>query len=205
MTESTRSHVSKFLRISAAAVVAASLVGMAGCGSSSSASSDTTSGSNGATTTAANGGSTNGGNDKGGAAVDVCKKITPAEVSAIVGGAVKVEAVPGGGCRFSQDDVRAPTAAFDSTSFTGGAADFDSAKSGVTGTISGTPKDLSGVGDKAVVVVGTSMGGSNQQGGGLVAAGDGLAQVTVTQGNGLSAADVEAMTTKLLSLAASKL
>lgn len=189
-------------KTAAGIALALALTGLFGCSSSSKASSDT----GGATTTtpsADSGGTGDTGSTAG--TVDVCTKITTDEVAAIVGGPVKKEEVPGGGCSFSQDDPRAPSANFDSTSFTGGAGDYDSAKSGVTGTVEGTPEDAPGIGSKAFVVVGTTMGGTNMQAGGLVAANGHLAQLTVTQGNGLSATDVKAMATKLLTLAADKL
>jgi len=191
----------KIQRTIAGVTLALYLVAVAGCGSSGSSSSDSTKAPSGATTTAPT--SDSGGKPEG-AAVDVCKKITAADVSAIVGGTVTSEAIPGGGCRFPQDDVRAPTASFDSSSSSVANGTYDSAKYGVTATIKGDVKDLDGVGDKAFVVIGTSPGGSMPQGGGLVQVGPTLVQVTLIEGSDMSKEDVETMTTKLLELAAAK-
>jgi hypothetical protein len=191
----------KIDRTFAGVMLALSLVAVAGCGSSGSSASDTTAASSGATTTAP---TAEPGGKPDGKSVDVCKKITADEVSAIVGGAVTSEAIPGGGCRFPQDDVRAPTAAFDSSSSSVASGTYDSAKYGVTATIKGDVKDVDGVGDKAFVVIGTSPGGTMPQGGGLVQVGPTLVQVTLIEGSDMSKGDVETMTTKLLELAAAK-
>lgn len=170
----------------------------AGCGSSSSEPSGGAAG----TPPAASGQDSQPATADGGSALDVCDSIDTAAVASILGADVEVEAVPGGGCRYAQSDPRAPSATFDSTTHTAANGGYDAAKSGMTGLIDGTPEDLTGIGDRAVIVVGTSMGGDNQQGGGLVLANGTLTQVTLTQGTGLTVDQVKTMTTDLLALAA---
>lgn len=191
----------RITRSIAGVTLALSLTALVGCGSSGSTTSSETTAAAGSKTTAT---STSGssGTEATGAAVDVCKTITPEEVGKIVGGTVTVEEVPGGGCRFPQEDPRAPAASFDSVTPSAASGGYDGAKYGVTATIKGTEVPLDGVGDKAFIVVGTSPGGSQPQGGGLLQSGPTIVQVTLTQGNNLSAADVTTMTTDLMKLAA---
>ncbi len=192
----------KIHRLVACAGLTLSLAGLTACGSSSSkASSDSVAGGSSTTTASVDSGQSAGG---GGKVKDVCTSLTVEGVSAIVGGTVTVEDMPGGGCRFAQDNPRSPSASFDSVTLSAASGGFDAAKQGITGTLSGTAKDVAGVGDKAIVVVGTNPGGEMPQGGGLVQVGSTITQVTLTEGTGMSEADVETMTTALLKLAADK-
>ena len=175
-----------------------SLAAAAGCstGGSVAGSSSTTSGGSSS--------GDGGGSTKPTKSIDICKKVTEAEVGAIVGGTVTTKEVPGGGCDFSQEDPRAASAGFYSTTYSEANGGFDGAKSGITSTIKGDSKVLQGIGERAFMVVGTATGGSSQQGAGIVKASGNLVQVTVAQSNDSSADDVTAMTTKLLQLVASK-
>lgn len=182
------------------------------CGSSDAGAGDSARGASGSSPDTEQPSGSAGGSDPGSEGADpgsdgfveVCAKLTPEEVGAILGGAVNAEEVPGGGCSFGQDDPRAPSVSFNSSQLIPGNGGFDGAKTGATSMISGTPEDLPGVGDKAFLVVGTMTGGSSQQGSGLVQAGETLVQITLLQSNDLGADDVKAMTTKLLHLAADK-
>lgn len=189
-----------------ALVVTGSLavVGLVGCGDDSS-SKDTSKGVSATSVTSNDAGDTSdtassgSGDEK---AVDVCTQLTADEVGAILGGVVTAEDVPGGGCNFSQDDPRAPSVAFN-TSSESDAGGFETATYGVTSVIEGDKESVD-IGDQAIVVIGTALGGSNQQGGGLTQVGDSLVQVTLTQGTGLAAEQVKGLTTQLVQLAADK-
>ncbi len=187
-----------FRRVALGCSLVVVLTGAVGCGSSSTGTkaSDTTVS---AGTTVAGGDTSQGDTNS----VDVCASLNVADVGAIVGGTVTKEDVPGGGCRFPQDDLRAPTAAFAVTPPVAGNGGFEAAISGLKGAIQGDPKDVSGIGDKAVVVVGKTVGGDNVQGSGIAQVGQSMVQVTVIQGKGMAAADVEELTTKLLKLGVS--
>lgn len=131
---------------------------------------------------------------------DACKKLTPEEVSAILGGAATTEPVPGGGCTWKQDaDVHAPTAGI--VGMIGAGGGFDASKGG--NVTDGKVEDLSGIGDGAWVAVGTYADGP-LQGQGAVAVGDQLINISIIQGNGLSAAVIREMEVKLLTLCASR-
>lgn len=136
-------------------------------------------------------------------AIDVCSLVTADEIGAIVGGAVTASEVPGGGCSFDQDDPRAPSVALGVTPYDESTGGLEGAKSGVSAVIDGTPADVD-LGDGAFVVVGTTMGGDSQQGGGAVHVGGSIVQVTYLQSTGLTADEVTTQVTDLLTLVASK-
>jgi hypothetical protein len=140
-----------------------------------------------------------------GGLIDICTQVSEAEIAAILGSPVTSEAVPGGGCTYSQEDVRAAGISLASSAYDEGTGGFDAAVSGVSGTIEGTAGGpVDGVGDEAYVKTGTVFGGSSQQGGGVVHVGANLFQVTLTQAKGLSAAAVNALVVDALKLAATK-
>lgn len=175
-----------------AALVA--LVSLVGCGSEEAASTDDI--ADGTTLPA----------DQDEAAVlDVCSLVTEAEVGALVGGAVTQEEQPGGGCAFNQEDPRATSLAFAVTPYDEGSGGFDGSAGGMTALFDGTDdQPVAGVGTEALVSVGTTMGGSNQQAGGLVHLGGSLVQVTLVQGTGLSADAVRTIAVDALKLVAGK-
>ncbi|RNL65054.1 DUF3558 domain-containing protein [Nocardioides marmoriginsengisoli] len=136
---------------------------------------------------------------------DICAAVTDDEIEAIVGAPITREEIPGGGCTFNQEDLRAAGISLNTTPYDESTGGFDAAISGVSATLDGTgggPVD--GIGEEAYVKTGTAMGGSSQQGGGLVHVGNILVQVTVIQGAGLSAEKVEAMVVDTLKLVAEK-
>lgn len=137
---------------------------------------------------------------------DVCTLVTDAEIGAVLGSPVTRRDQPGGGCSFDQEDLSAASVALNTSAFTPSNGGYDAALSGVSMVISG--KDgaaVDGIGDEAFVKTGTTMGGENQQGGGVVHLGSIIVQVTVLQGRGLSADAVRALVVDTLRLAASKL
>lgn len=142
----------------------------------------------GATTSSSGTGSTK-------AAVDPCTGLTVQQVGPVLGGNATVKDVPGGGCGFDQDDPRAPSVGFFAVSAAGGG--FDASKSGVV--VDGKVTDVPGVADGAWLAVGTS-GGDNLQGQGVVAIGDTLVNISLTQAKGLDRATVTEMMNDLISL-----
>lgn len=188
-------------RTIAGLTLALSLTALVGCGSSGSSKSSDTKGSSGLDTTTAGNGSTGGAK---GTFTDVCTKITTDDVGAIVGATVTMQKVPGSGCNFTQDDPRAAGVTFNSSSSSTANGGYESAKSGLTSVIDGEAKDLDGVGEKAFMEAGPALGGSSIQGSGLVQVGPTLVQVTVIQSSEMSQEDVEALTKKLVELAAAK-
>jgi hypothetical protein len=138
------------------------------------------------------------------AQVDVCGQVSDAEVALIVGEAVSGTTI-GTGCTFNPvAGSRAPIVQIATMPYDEGDGGLDSAKAGIAAVIDGTPEDVGDLGDAAFVVVGTSMGGDQLQGSGGVLLGGTLAQVTVIQGNAMTADDVRRLTLDLMALAASK-
>jgi len=136
---------------------------------------------------------------------DVCGLITVEEVGALVGGTVTMSEVPGGGCQFDQEDPRAPTVAFaTSTASDDTDGTFNEGRVGAFGVLTDATPESPGVGDYSAVASGT-IGGDSQQGVGIVQVGVTIVQVSLIQGNGIDGAQVRAMTTQALTLAASKL
>lgn len=137
--------------------------------------------------------------------LDICATVTPEEIGAILGGPVTRKDVPGGGCDFSQDDLRAPSATLVASSYDEGTGGFDGAVTGIKGVLEGTDDQaVEGIGTEAFIATGTAMGGENQQASGVVHVGDSLVQVTVVQGKGLPADQVRGLVRDLLALSAGK-
>lgn len=136
---------------------------------------------------------------------DVCGLVTAEEVAAIAGGPVTMEEQPGGGCIFNQEDVRAASIAFNtSTASDDTDGTFNEARVGAFATITDATKEEPGIGDYSAVASGR-FGGENEQGVGLVQVGLTIVQVGVVQANGIDGAQVRAMTTQALELAAGKI
>jgi hypothetical protein len=183
----------RMIRALAGLALTLSLSGLAGCGGDDSGDDDV----------AAPDISTTSGSEPD-AQVDVCGQVSDEEVALIVGAAVSGTTI-GTGCTFNPvEDPRAPTVQIATMPYDEGDGGLDNAKAGIAAVVDGTPEDVSDLGDAAFVVVGTSMDGDYQQGSGGVLLGATLAQVTVIQGNGMTADDVRRLTLDLMSLAASK-
>jgi hypothetical protein len=189
-------------QLATAVALTAALTGVAACGADKDSGAKAGSSGGDGTTAPTKGG---GSDTASGGAIDVCTKVTDDEIAKIVGSAVTREEIPGGGCSFSQDDLRAPSISLNSSAFDEGTGGFDGAVSGVSGVIQGDGGGpLDGVGDEAYAKTGTTPGGSSQQGGGVVHVGGNLFQVTVLQGNGLSAEVVKGLVVDTLNLVATK-
>lgn len=188
-------------RVAAVALVAA-LGTMSACGSDDSSdatdSGDTSSSGNPAA-----------GDDEtdtaSGGLIDICTLVTDEEIGEILGGPVTREEIPGGGCSFDQEDLRAPSVDLNSSVLDEGNGGFDGSVSGLSAQFEGEPgAAVDGIGDQAYAETGTVMGGENQQGGGLVRVGSSLFQVGLVQGVGLSADEVQTLVVNTLTLMATK-
>lgn len=192
-------------RLAAALGTALALAVLAGCGGSDSDDSKADAPGSPASTSTVLLGSGDETDTASGGLIDICTEVSEAEIAAIVGGPVTREAVPGGGCNFSQEDARAVGISLASSAYDEGTGGFDAAVSGVSGTIEGsTGGPVDGIGEEAYAKTGTVFGGSNQQGGGVVHVGANLFQVTLTQAKGLSATAVRAIVVDTLTLVATK-
>lgn len=152
---------------------------------------------------AGSGADTDAGADASSGPSDVCSSVTGADIDAIVGGTTTVAMDPSGGCVFSQDDPRAPSVALAASAYDEENGGFEAASFGVTSVIEGEATSVD-LGDEAFLVVGPSLGGDNEQGGGLIRVGGTLVQVTIIQGNGLSTPVVTGLLTDVLALVADR-
>jgi hypothetical protein len=137
-------------------------------------------------------------------AVDFCSVLTVEDVGEVLGGAVTVEEIPGGGCNFSLEDPKAPSAAIAQSVVDDFAGGFDAMRAGVTSMIDGDVEDLDGVGDEAFVVASASLGGESVAGAGGVLLGGTMVQLTLLQSQDLSEDEVHQLTVDVLTLVASK-
>lgn len=131
----------------------------------------------------------------------ICVDLSEDEVGAALGGPVTGAAIPNGGCAFTQSRPRLPATNFIELSFSQVEGGMDGAKTNATSSVEGDPEDLTGVGEAAFVVTGTSFGGTAIQGSGAVKIGDRLITVELAQSNGLNRAKVRALVVSLLKLA----
>lgn len=182
--------------------VLAALASTTACGSD-----DASTGSSGTPTTSAPSGTTSEPTDSPAATTsDICTVVTDDEISGIIGKPVTREEVPGGGCTFNQEDPRATSISLGSDVYDEANGGFDGAVTGMTAQFEGAAgAEVAGVGERAYTKTGTTMGGSNTQGGGLVLVNGVLVQVTLIQGEGLSAAKVTTLLVDTLKLTAGKL
>lgn len=137
-------------------------------------------------------------------AVDVCTVLSADDIGVILEGTVTVSEVPGGGCSFDQDDPRAASVSIATIPMVDGNGGFEGARSSIEAISDGDVEELAGVGDQAIIAVGPTFGGENDQGHGLVLAGGTLVQVGLVQGVGLEADVVRQMTVDILTLAAER-
>jgi hypothetical protein len=139
----------------------------------------------------------------GGGVLDICSLVTTDDMEAVLGASTTLAPVPGGGCSFNQDDPRAASVSLGAMELDEANGGFDGALSGVTALIEGEVVDVD-LGDRAIVVVGPSFGGTSEQGGGLIGLGSTLVQVTVVQASEMSADAVSTLVTDVLALVASQ-
>lgn len=134
-------------------------------------------------------------------AADACKVLDPAAVGQVLG--VEVERVVAqGGCRFSSPDDPATASIGISQGELAAMGGIDGAKAGIGTVVEGEVEDVPGVGDGAFVVVGPTFGGTTPTGGGAVALGSSLVQVTVIPGPGATEEQVRTTTVGALTLIA---
>lgn len=131
----------------------------------------------------------------------ICTALSEDEVGAILGSTVAGSAIPGGGCAFTPSGPRPPAANLIEVPYADMDGGMDGAKENAISAVEGDPEDVSGIGDQAFVVTGTSFGGTDVQGAGAVRIGDRLISVNVVQSAGLKRAKVRALVLGLLRLA----
>ena len=132
---------------------------------------------------------------------NVCKVLGASDVGPVLDAAVE-RVVAEGGCRFaSPDDAEAASLGISQGELRalGG---IDGAKAGITAVVEGEPQDVPDVGDGAFVVVGPTFGGTTTTGGGAVALGSSLIQITVIPAPGATEEQVRGTTVDVLTLIA---
>lgn len=174
-------------------IVCAVGLALAGCGSSTTAESTP-----GATTDA---GTTRDGEPTA-TAVDMCAVVTVDEVAAIVGGSGELRPAPADSCEFHAEAREVPNVTFGTLSLSEGSGGFDGYRSGAEGSITGTARDLDGVGDKAFVIAGMAAGDYPSAGG--AASVKGLIVSVNLAGPGMAVPVMDEQIEKLLRLAVSK-
>lgn len=183
-------------------LVAVLAIATAGCGSDDKTQADRS--------TAPAGSSSNANDDEtdtaSGGLIDICTKVTDAEISALLGGPVTSEDVPGGGCNFSdEDNPRAASVQLTSSLLNEGAGGFEGSVAGISAVLQGSPgAPLDGVGDQAFVKVGTFASSEFVRGSGLVRVGSTVFQVDLSPNQGTSAKEVQAIMVDTLNLIATK-
>ncbi|MEV0459219.1 hypothetical protein [Catellatospora methionotrophica] len=141
-------------------------------------------------------------------AFDPCKRITAAEIGAIVGFTVTMKEVPGGGCSYDPaDDPRMTTISISAGVPAASGGGIESSKTGSAALIDGEVTPLSGVGDAAYVVVGKGkvMGKSSFQAQSAVEVKGQLVVVTLAQFGAATKEQVTTFVTEATKLVASKL
>jgi hypothetical protein len=136
-------------------------------------------------------------------AADVCKVLGADEVGEILGAPVE-RVIAQKGCRFaSPDDPDTASLGISQDELTalGG---IDGSKAGISSVVEGDVEDVPGVGDAAFVVIGPTFGGTTLTGGGAVALGSSLVQITVIPGPDATEDGVRTVTVDVLTLIAEK-
>lgn len=131
-----------------------------------------------------------------------CEALTADQVGAAIGATVTLEEGPIG-CEFGQEDLRALSGTIGTTPAEDDSAGFfRTYRSGAGSALQDSAvNDVPGIGEAAFVATGLSPGGSNQQGAGAALVGDLLVTVNLSQGTGMTAAEVTEAGTALLQLA----
>ncbi|MCZ4497483.1 MAG: hypothetical protein JWQ74_36 [Marmoricola sp.] len=196
------------LQLATAVALVGALSSLAACGSDDAGTDTGTTAPTGNSTASAPAGGDETGTASGGL-VDICTKITAAEISDILGGPVTSETVPGGGCNFSnEDDPRATSVQLVSSVVDEGAGGFAGSVSGLNAVLPGSAGGpVDGVGDEAYAKTGSLAGSELVRGSGLVRVGTNLVQVDLSPDSrkNLSATDVQAIVVDTLNLVAPKL
>jgi hypothetical protein len=136
-------------------------------------------------------------------AADVCKVLGADEVGEVLGASVE-RVIAEKGCRFASPDdpdVASLGISQDELTALGG---IDGSKAGIGSVVDGDVEDVPDVGDAAFVVIGPTFGGSTLTGGGAVALGSSLVQITVIPGPDATEDDVRTATVDVLTVIAEK-
>ncbi len=132
-----------------------------------------------------------------------CKVLAPEDVGRVLGTTVEsVDAAQG--CRFANPDDPGTTSLGISQGELAASGGLDGARTGVATVIDGKADELPDVGDGAFVMVGPAFGGKTTTGGGAVALGSSLIQITVIPGPDATDAGLRATTVEVLTLIAEK-
>jgi hypothetical protein len=134
---------------------------------------------------------------------DACEVLEPADVGRVLGTTVE-SVVAGRGCRFANPEDPATSSLGISQEELAAIGGIDGAKAGIGSVVDGEVEDVAGVGDGAFVVVGPTFGSSTLAGGGAVALGSSLVQITIIPGPGVTGEDVRRITVDALTLIAEK-
>jgi hypothetical protein len=134
---------------------------------------------------------------------NACKVLDPQEVGRVLGTTVE-RVTAEQGCRFANPDDPATASLGLSQGELAASGGLDGAKAGVGTVIEGEMDDLPDVGDGAFVTAGPAFGGDTPTGGGAVALGSSLIQITVIPGPDATDDSVRATTVDVLTLIAEK-
>jgi hypothetical protein len=132
---------------------------------------------------------------------DACEVLDPEEVGRLLGTTVE-SVVTGRGCRFANPDDPATTSLGISQGELAAIGGIDGAKAGITAVVDGEVEDVADVGDGAFVVIGSTFGGSTPTGGGAVALGSSLVQITIIPRPDVAEDDVRRIAIGVLTLIA---
>jgi hypothetical protein len=134
---------------------------------------------------------------------DACTVLDPEEVGRVLGAPVE-SVVAGQGCRFANPDDPDTTSLGINQVELAQVGGIDGAKTGIRAVVEGEAEDVDGVGDGAFVVVGPTFGGTTPTGGGAVALGSSLVQITVLPVAGATDEEVRRATVDALTLIAER-
>lgn len=129
-----------------------------------------------------------------------CDLLSAEDIGSTVGATVTTETGPFDACEFDQEDARALSGSLGATDVSGNGG-YETYQAGTKGVMESPARhDFSGVGDQAYVDLGTVMGGENLQVAGGVLVGDVVYTLNLSQGAGMSEAELVAVSEKLLTL-----
>lgn len=136
---------------------------------------------------------------------DVCALVSAADLSAAVGATVTTKTGPGGDCEFSQQDARALSGSVGTVAEVNDNGGYAGYASGLGASLTNPQHhDVAGVGDRAVVYLGTAGGGTNLMAAGAAEHGGRVLTVTMSQATHMSADALSAIAEKLLKVLVAK-
>ncbi len=134
---------------------------------------------------------------------DACEVLDPREVGRVLGTTVEPVTAERG-CRFANPEDPATTSLGVSQGELTASGGVEGARAGVGTVIDGQVEELPEVGDGAFVMVGPAFGADTPTGGGAVALGSSLIQITVIPGPGVTEDDLRRTTVGVLTLIAER-